>query len=92
MSLALGLFMGKIVTLASVVGQNRFPGILLSLTEDKLADFFISFLGEELCFFLSVMKSSFLRWWESLDGFNPDGLMDLGLDDKNWLSPEGLVF
>jgi len=58
-SLGLGLFIGKIVTLASVVGQNRFP-ILFSLTVGKLADFFFNFCGEELNFFLSVIKSSFL--------------------------------
>ena len=80
-SFALGLLIGRIVTLASVVGQNRFP-ILLSLTGGKLTDFFSGFLiGEELTFFLSVIKSSYLRWYRSLDGFKPDGLIDFGFDE-----------
>ena len=45
-SLGQGLFIGNIVTLASVVGQNRFP-ILLSFTMGKLVDFFNIFLVGE---------------------------------------------
>ena len=60
-SLGGGLLMARIVTLASVVGQNRFP-ILLSFTTGKLFVFFkLIFFGEEFDFSRFVIKASSFR-------------------------------